>query len=75
MKLLVFGKACDAIRKSEIEIFNIKSTDELKEYLAKDFPGLETNSYALAVNKKIIHSNIILTEEDVIALLPPYSGG
>ena len=75
IKLLVFGRLSDITGKTSWEISGIKNTDELIENLSLDFPELQLNKFALAVNKDIIQKNTTLNDNDTVALLPPYSGG
>jgi len=43
--------------------------------LKNEFPGLLNTKYALAVNKQVIHQNTSLSNDDTVAILPPFSGG
>ena len=75
IKILSFGRIADITGKTSWEISGIKNTDELIENLSLDFPELQLNKFALAVNKDIIQKNTTLNDNDTVALLPPYSGG
>ena len=75
IKLLFFGQITDIIGVSTLEIKELNSTDALKLQLENQFPVLQTVSYAIAVNKKIIQENTTLIHNDTVALLPPFSGG
>ncbi len=50
-------------------------TQTLQAKLEADFPGLKQIKYMLAVDKKMITSNMVLTGFERIALMPPFSGG
>jgi len=73
--ILAFGQIAELIEKSVWIVSDVESTDDLKERLFKEFPELETMKFAIAVNKKIINQNMLLSSGDTLALLPPFSGG
>ena len=75
LKILVFGQLSEIINASELELLAINNTDELNKKLFELYPKLEDIKYTLAINKKIIHKNTQLYHEDIVALLPPFSGG
>jgi len=75
ISVLVFGQITDITGKGSLKFTDIKSTGELYQLLLKTYPQLESIKYLMAVNKKIIHENTMLMDEDTIALLPPFSGG
>jgi len=75
MKVLFFGSLSDIAGKTEFDLNHIQSTDQLKEKLFDKHPELARHSFLIAINKKVYTGNCILKEEDVVALLPPFSGG
>jgi len=75
IKILVFGQLSEIINGSEFELLAITNTDELNKKLFELYPKLEDMKFSLAINKKIIHENTPLNHEDIVALLPPFSGG
>ena len=75
IKILVFGQLSEIINASELELLAINNTNELNKKLFELYPKLEDIKYTLAINKKIIHENTQLYHEDIVALLPPFSGG
>ncbi|MBW7951608.1 MAG: MoaD/ThiS family protein [Chitinophagaceae bacterium] len=75
ISVLVFGHIAEIVNTEKLILQNVKDTDELNEQLKKEYPLLQKLAYSIAVNKKIIQSNTILTNEDVVAILPPFSGG
>lgn len=74
MNVLLFGALADVTGKSEIEIKAI-DTDSLKKDLLTQFPLLNQYRFQLAVNKEKIKNNVVLSETDEVALLPPFAGG
>jgi molybdopterin synthase sulfur carrier subunit len=75
IKILFFGQLSEIINASELELLAINNTDELNKKLFDLYPKLEDMKFSLAINKKIIHENTPLNNEDIVALLPPFSGG
>ncbi|RZJ39239.1 MAG: MoaD/ThiS family protein [Chryseobacterium sp.] len=73
VKIITFGKLKEILGSD----FEEKSdnTDELQQKLSSKFPVLQTLKLRIAVNQKIISENTQLNNNDVVALMPPYSGG
>ena len=73
VKIVTFGKLKEILGSD----FEEKSdnTDELQQKLSSKFPALQTLKLRIAVNQKIISENTQLNNNDVVALMPPYSGG
>jgi sulfur-carrier protein len=75
MEIKVFGQLKDIIQEENINIENVNNVEELKKQLQHLFPDLSHKSFVVAVNRKVIHENILLQHDAEIALLPPFSGG
>tara|TARA_R110002124_G_scaffold181586_4_gene348991 strand:- start:2575 stop:2817 length:243 start_codon:yes stop_codon:yes gene_type:complete len=78
IQLLLFGIATDVLKTSSLE-FEVSENCTVavfkKEIIAK-YPQLENiNSYAIAVNEEYASDQIVLNENDVVAIIPPVSGG
>jgi molybdopterin synthase sulfur carrier subunit len=54
---------------------NAHDIESLKTALLHKFPGLSDKKFEIAVNKKLVSDNQTLTQHDIVALMPPYSGG
>ena len=65
----------DITGKSRWQTEGIPDTGSLKARLENDFPGLKQVKYIVAVNKKMVQTNTLLTGNETIALMPPFSGG
>ena len=78
IKILLFGIVKDIISKNNLEI-NVEesiSISKLKEVLVKDYPKLKDSpSFAVAVNEVYQKNTYLLQNGDVVALIPPVSGG
>jgi len=75
LEIISFGKISEFITWQEIEVSEINNTDQLQQYLETSFPKLSGMKYKLAVNQNIIQSNQQLTDNDKVAIMPPFSGG
>ena len=76
--MLFFGITADLVKKSSsTETFpNQISVLEFKNQLLEKYPKLENiHSYALAVNESYANNQDLLQENDVVAIIPPVSGG
>lgn len=78
IKVLFFGITTDLTEEKEI-ILNVNdnlSFSELKDMLKSKYKKLEKlDSYAFAVNEEYVNYDIFLKPNDVIAVIPPVSGG
>ncbi|MEO8085937.1 MAG: MoaD/ThiS family protein [Bacteroidota bacterium] len=75
MQLLFFGSLTDIAGKADFDLSKIENTDQLKVTLFRHYPELANHSFLIAVNKKVQNGNVELKNEDVVALMPPFSGG
>ncbi len=75
INVLVFGQLVDITKKTEMQILDIKNTNELTQKLVELFPTIISINYTLALNKKSIRENTLLNDDDTVALLPAFSGG
>jgi molybdopterin synthase sulfur carrier subunit len=75
IKILSFGML-NGILPEEITFQNDGVDLELfQAYLMKNYPSITQYSYSIAVNNSIVNQNVELKNGDVIALMPPFSGG
>ena len=75
---LFFGITTDLVGASElqVEVGENSSIAEFKEVLKVKFSELENiNSYAIAVNEEYATDDFVLKENDIVAVIPPVSGG
>ena len=75
MKILFFGSLIEKTGTTELVIPPANTLAALKASILKTYPALGNSVYAIAVNETIIAGDIALKENDVIALMPPFSGG
>ena len=78
VKVLFFGITTDLVNSNQDEIIIEKpiSVANFKIILKEKYPSL-TNiaSYAIAVNENYATDDLTLQENDVVAIIPPVSGG
>jgi molybdopterin converting factor small subunit len=74
IEIMSFGQLAE-ITGAAAFFAEASDSEQLKLVLAERFPALKDRKYALAVNKQLITSTTILKENDIVALLPPFSGG
>jgi sulfur-carrier protein len=76
-KVKAFGITKDILggRENVVEIEG-QTVAALREALHKKYPGLKgLKSLFIAVNQAYAEDQLVLTENDEIALIPPVSGG
>lgn len=74
INIIIFGQLCDLIGENLV-LNDISDTNSLTAVLKEKYPELAGAKYVMAVNKKLVTQNIILTDNSTVALLPPFSGG
>lgn len=78
LKVKYFGMLAEAVgcQEDEIQIATSQvSVVELTAVVVQKYPKLSTMSFKVAVNQSIVDFNLIVTETDEIAFLPPFAGG
>lgn len=75
IEILFFGSLTDATSIPALSIKDMIDTDEVKIFLEEKYPSLQTAKYFIAVNQQMIQTNAILKPGDIVALMPPFSGG
>lgn len=75
---LFFGITTDLVGTStlEIDVEENTSVETFKTVLQNEFSNLDKiNSYAIAVNESYADDTYLLKAGDVVAVIPPVSGG
>lgn len=78
IKILFFGILKDVTSKSSENhtITANTSVSELKKELIKNYNGIEKYAnFSVAINEAYAEDDTVLKENDVVALIPPVSGG
>jgi len=78
IQLLFFGIATDLVGENIIfyELNSKETISALKKELLLKYPKLKNiEEFAIAVNEEYAEDNLVLKENDVVAIIPPVSGG
>jgi molybdopterin converting factor subunit 1 len=78
IKVLLFGITTDLLEVSnlDLEVAEASNVARFKSLLKENYPQLKKiDSYAIAVNETYATDELILVENDVVAIIPPVSGG
>jgi molybdopterin converting factor subunit 1 len=78
IEILFFGITSDLVGETQVQIAfqNAISVADFKSVLKERYPQLKNiNSYAIAVNEAYAKDDIILKQSDIVAIIPPVSGG
>jgi sulfur-carrier protein len=75
INILAFGQVAGITGNNVVLEESVSDTEGLKYALHKRYPALGELKYAIAVDKKMIHENVDLSDNATVALLPPFSGG
>ena len=78
IQLLLFGIATDLLNTSSLEFETSENCTiaVFKNEILEKYPQLKNiNSYAIAVNESYATEETVLKENDVVAIIPPVSGG
>ena len=74
INLIIFGQLCELLGENLV-LNDIADTNSLITTLNKKYPELVHSKYIIAVDKKTVTENTMLTDRCTVALLPPFSGG
>lgn len=78
LQILLFGITTDLLGTSSIELELPKNSTiaNLKLLVAAQYPPFQKlEAYAVAVNETYAKDDLILKPNDIVAIIPPVSGG
>lgn len=75
IRLKAFGMLAEKLGTDSLKIENPGSSEALRRLLLQQFPALQSLTFRMAVDRKLIQVDTDLTSGQEIALLPPFSGG
>ncbi|KGL62652.1 MoaD/ThiS family protein [Polaribacter sp. Hel1_85] len=78
IQVLFFGITTDLVATSNLglEVSKASTVASFKVLLKEKYPQLENiDSYAIAVNESYAADELVLKENDIVAVIPPVSGG
>lgn len=67
-------RALTGIAKESVELSN-QTVEDLWKWADKKYPGIRNSSVRIAVNEEYALSTDVLESGDVVAFIPPVSGG
>jgi molybdopterin converting factor subunit 1 len=78
IQVLFFGITTDLVSATnlDLEIVETSTVANCKNLLKKKYPQLKNiDSYAIAVNESYATDELVLKDNDIVAVIPPVSGG
>jgi molybdopterin converting factor small subunit len=75
VQVIVFGQLTDILGHQPVTMDDAPDTSTLIQQLNQRYPALIKAPYIIAVDKKIVTENTLLTGSNTVALLPPFAGG
>lgn len=76
IKILFFAELEEIVGAREITVKkDAMSITELKAYLKEQFPTLAVDRAMIAVNEEYVEEKDVVKQGDVVAFIPPVSGG
>jgi len=76
--ILLFGIAADIVGSNELTLDIAKNTDvnSLKTILIDTYSGFKNvHQFAIAVNESYASNETLIQPNDIVAIIPPVSGG
>ena len=77
MQILYFAELKEILKKNTeiIEINDSISVKQVKETINAKYPEVSEKTYQIAVNEEFVQDNDTVKNMDIVALIPPVSGG
>ncbi|RYH16987.1 molybdopterin converting factor subunit 1 [archaeon] len=79
VQVLFFASIREVLSKSDqrIELKEGSTCEDLQAMLCKQYPSLDfvKNRVSIAVNKVYVPPSTVLKDKDIVAFIPPISGG
>ncbi|AVP36480.1 molybdopterin converting factor subunit 1 [Staphylococcus felis] len=77
MKILYFAELKELVNRTE-DAFSFDyeiSVEQLKQHLYSTYPVIQGKKFQVAVNEEFVRDNDTVKPNDIVALIPPVSGG
>ncbi|KIX91109.1 molybdopterin synthase small subunit [Staphylococcus microti] len=77
MKILYFAEIKERLDRAEDTFhFDYEITvADLKKHLYETYPVIQGKSFQVAINEEFVQEDALVMPNDVVALIPPVSGG
>lgn len=74
MEVMLFGLIAEKAGTTKLQL-EAPTIDALRRSLAERIPGFANLSHAIAVDRRIVTGDRVLTGGEEVAVLPPFAGG
>ena len=77
MRVLYFAEIKEILEMNseDIDLIEDITVETFKELLFERQPSIRDKKFQVAVNEEFVQLNDIVKQDDVVALIPPVSGG
>jgi len=75
MKVIFFGVLSELAAKSADEFEFAGTVQEFRTMMSDKYSGFSDQKYQIAANQKIVKDEHVLSGNEELALLPPFTGG
>ncbi|WP_380570211.1 molybdopterin converting factor subunit 1 [Staphylococcus hyicus] len=77
MKIIYFAEIKELLNRTEDHFhFDYGVTvEDLKTHLYQTYPVIQGKKFQVAVNEEFVQADEVIKPHDVVALIPPVSGG
>lgn len=76
IKVISFGVFKEILpNELVLEFEHSLNLNDLRENIVSQFPEVNKITFTMAVNHQIINENIEIKDSDIVAIMPPFSGG
>ncbi|MCE4956484.1 MoaD/ThiS family protein [Macrococcoides caseolyticum] len=77
MKVLYFAHIKAKVNRAQDEFTFTEpiSVADLKIHLGQTYPNIQGESFQIAVNEEFVKDDEMISNHDIVALIPPVSGG
>jgi len=76
IKVLLFAQLQEEVGQNKLDLeFGPATVTELKQKLIETYHGLQLDEAMIAINEKYARSDDIVNPGDIVAVIPPISGG
>ncbi len=76
--ILLFGIAADIVGSNELTLQIAENTNvfQLKSILTNNYKAFKNiHQFAIAINESYANDDVLILENDIVAIIPPVSGG
>jgi sulfur-carrier protein len=75
VKVLLFGQLREITGHASLVVENVLDSSQLINEITTKYPALKSMKFLVSVDRKVVATTTTLTSQQIVALLPPFSGG